>query len=111
MIQSLEPAVKLIQTRVKESTKAGWKELAVGSVFRMLRDNSGFSFFGDYPLLALATDEIQKAGFAVRRNALFKVMRQSDELSWLSQKDRTTLVDQLLDTPLLTSKGNLCLET
>lgn len=96
MIQSYEPAVKLVQTRVKQNKKDGYKELAVGSVFRMLRDNSAFSFFGDYPLLALATTEIQKAGFEVRRSAIFKVMRQSNELSWLSQKDRIALTNQLL---------------
>lgn len=94
--QSYEPAVKLIQTRVKENKKQGYKELAIGSVFRMLRDNSAFSLFGDYPLLGIAVDEIQKAGFEVRRSALFKVMRQSTELSWLSQKDRIALTNQLL---------------
>ena len=98
MIQSFEPAVKLIQTRIKATKKRKAKNLSVSSVFRDLRANSAFSFFGDYPLLGLATDEIKKAGFNVRRDSLFRVMQQSEELSEVRQGLKTVLVDQLMES-------------
>jgi len=96
-IQTTEPAVGLIQTRIKATKKRGAKTLSVGSVFRDLRENEGFSFFGDYPLLAIVVDEIKKGGFSVRRDTLFKVMAASKELSELRQGERTALVDQMLE--------------
>jgi len=95
-IQSYEPAVRHVKSRVKIAKRRGFNNIAVGSVFRELRANVRFSLFGDYPLLGIAADEIQKAGFEVRRGTLFKVMRQSEELSQLSQKDRIALANQLL---------------
>lgn len=75
----------------------------------MLRENETFFHFGDYLLLDVAAEEIMKAGYPIRRSSLLRVMRESEEMSWMPIRDRVSLVDQILDPSLALSevKSNL----
>lgn len=96
--QSLNLAEKLIQTRIRKAKKEGYKGISINSVFHMLRNNDAFSFYGDYPLLAIGCEMIQSAGFPIARDAIFRVFRESDEFALVRQRDRIALVDQLQKT-------------
>lgn len=95
-VQSLELARKLTQTKIKEAKREGYKTLSLGIVFKGIRENENLSFFGDYPLLAVIVEEIKKV-FEISRWSLSSVMRKSEELSQLSKKEKSELVNQLLD--------------
>lgn len=95
-LQTLESAKNLINTRVTATKKRGCLTLSVNSVFKEIRENEKFSFFGDYPILGLVVNEIQKGGFNVRRDSLLKTMNKTEDLKESTQTLKSTLADQLL---------------
>lgn len=97
-VQSLEPAVRLIKTRIKTAKALKQKNLSVSTIFKQLRSHEAFSLFGDYLLIGVIVDELQKAGFPVRADALMRLFKKSADLTGEPKNIKQELIGQLLET-------------
>ena len=76
IIQSLEFADQLIETMARGNQKRK-SPLSLSRVYKALRKNSAFDYFGDYVLLAHGFFRLLELGYRVNRSQLQFAMRMT----------------------------------
>ena len=76
---------------------------SISATFRKLRNSNRFSFFGDYPILALIVNSINNLGINPSRQQIRYSLNQSEELKFISRELKIKLVEQLIKpSPVVT---------
>lgn len=69
----------------------------IAFIFRRVREQGRFSAYGDFVILSFINRTALSLGIAYSRREINYAFNQSSELSSLSKKEKTILLDQLLD--------------
>lgn len=78
---------------------------SLSSTFRNLREKSYNSYIGDYPLIFAIFEIVCSLGIPVTRFQLNHTLNQSDELRLFSKREKTTLLNQLLEVRYVQMKS------
>ena len=83
---NLNGARPLVTKRFTKNPRA-----SVSAMFRALRKDTNFRYFGDFPIMSVIVESLNSLGIEVSRSALQFASRQSKELS-----GQSILYDELL---------------
>lgn len=89
-LQTLDLLPEMAQTYIQKNKRQGY-QTSLSGLFKHLRRLQTFSIIGDYPILSQCVTYL-----SVKRTDLYRVFKQSKELSQLSKKDKMTLFDNLM---------------
>jgi len=77
---------------------------SISATFRKLRNSNRFSFFGDYPILALIVNSINNLGINPSRQQIRYTFNQSEELRVNPRDLKIELIKQLLKPSSVVTK-------
>ena len=84
---------------------------SISATYRTLRKKPYISFFGDYPILATVVTAIIKLGITPTRFQVTYALNQSDELQQLGKQEKSSLLNQLINSIDVQLKPSLNLST
>jgi hypothetical protein len=80
---------------------------SISAEFRKYRKHPDYSLIGDFIILATIVNVIKRMGIKLIRNKVLYAMNQSEELKEMTVIDKKELLDGLLKTSSVQSRGGI----